>query len=1189
MDNRGYPRGRGGWGRGRRSKKGRSKRNRGNNYEFNRAIPPPPPPPYYANQLTPATSANSTLYPTNYQFQQGFSKNHEYKGEKEEDKRMEKRHRDDLIDSDYNYDKTFRLEKKQHRNDDDYSFADNSLTYLNNNRDYSGNANYNEFDHKLENDFNNNINSDNSETMLSFKITNQKFAEGSRLSDNDTITFKPEIRSAIKQRIKNDPQSIKKVSFKLDDYEANSSKGNIVPLSTTPSKVDPISISESSFETKTSISEPQILQYSELGSSSSVRDIETNDLKNDINNTPISIEPNNQNILATLEEKSDHDNYDNESKVFIKGMEDNKKEINSSIDENTFIISKPPIVVKQEPLDDDDLMIIDPEEFKRSILKIENSRVKTEENDSRLTTPTCEADNNSNDKISNISDEINNENTVIKPSHKTEKNKSNKTDNKTTNGIDNKSIDKTNGKLVEQDISKCANDDKISFKSPVTQKNNVDNVKTQKSILNLGKLVMSSPLNNPNQISFKQPTAIPSNITASSNDDKISFKLNRSSIEKSTSPQRSSPATDDRTISFKNFKNTAMGTSSPSPLSTPTPTLASTPQTHASIATNDPIASISTTSNSHPTSNSQTSNSQAISNTLMTSNKEITDKSENATPSVLNHKPDENLPLKKLHQNLPKHPRGLMITDNRELKHPFPLNSTPNTINDNTIGFTAHKRSCNAKLSDLPDSNETIPLPIVEEAPRLPVEQDANSVEPENSVFQSAYTSPVTSTSTSTAVPASMDRINIPQAIIDLILPSYKGKSVYIRERNHTILNDISFYSATNFAKASHTLNIFKFDHTMTSTLSPNMELYTNKTYSSMTSREIDGLNWYQHVLPNVDSRFFRGGLIQKRTGIDPITKLKSNQVFDDVICKKAFDKMNYRWSQSLLLFVRNSSSTFISSNLLFIERPLLNTRLLADDLKILSSLGFRIHYVVEGCKINKNPQYMLLNLIDEVYNHKFDWCKSIKEIKLFDHEYRPDVSMHKSFNPKSSAVNFEIIPTPKNSNYFRNPGFEIKVIFESNDYLSIKNSITVSTSSLSFRLNYHSMMQLRSYLSLKNMLPEQENILDYTFNLRDVVVWRSGAPSKVLNEFRRDMPYNGSILRYGKLDKTIFVVQFLINADCEYWEHDKPTMLIAKHNSVGPYLSKHLLEKIDWVLSDSNLALTFNFCAIRKLKITKP
>jgi hypothetical protein len=430
--------------------------------------------------------------------------------------------------------------------------------------------------------------------------------------------------------------------------------------------------------------------------------------------------------------------------------------------------------------------------------------------------------------------------------------------------------------------------------------------------------------------------------------------------------------------------------------------------------------------------------------------------------------------------------------------------------------------------------------------------------------------------------------INIPPSIIDMILPENNGAPVLTLKRDRTILNELSFYSSKAFAKATKTLNIFKFDHSMVSAMTPNSELYTSKTYKNFASPQGTDLNWYKDVLPGIDSRFNRGDTIRPRNGDAEISKMKTAELFSDPRWIDQSESMRYRWSELLLLYVKNATDSLIASNLLYIDRPLLRSKMLADDLRKLSAFGFRFHYVVEGARSKTDSTHALLSLLDEIFNHRHDWCKSVKNINFFDHQFSIDLTSQKKFNPKSSLINFSLISTPKLTSFFKNPSLEVNLVLEANTFSNKNNIINVSTLGSSFRLNYNSMSLLANYLVSKNMYPDKDNSLDYVYNCMDVFITHGSASTKIVQELDRNAPYSGGVLRYGKIDKTVYAVQFLINTENEKWDYDRPTMIIARHKSL-PYVTQGLFETIDWIESDSSIELKFRFLAVRKLKITPP
>lgn len=1242
MPNRGYPRGRGGWNgksRGRRRRNRANKHShRGNSHELNYTKIKPA---YYANKTIPTeTSLISDLSPSSSNANAisitnnrnpHFDEDYEYQHKRLDKDLRDKTYHDDSMD--YVYDHTFPVRKKQHTNDQNDLTLNDFFTARNSkcNFDQDG-ISIEKNKRDLEKKYTNKT--DFSDLEIHEKLNTQRKKSTNDSGDNDNAAFETRVKTegkpVIQLKDKTEPQTIKKITPELNNDETNkhsiSATHNAIP-SIKAQKYQTMSFLQPEpdtepFQLSSSPADSQLPGPKSLPSNKDTNSDEFYDFKRSLEYS--SIRTNDGSFLSKLEKQLDNDsiedsNYNQINKnnkghsISFKRESKNVRTINDIMEQNELIITNSQSLLKKKLSDDgndDDLIIIEPETFYRNAHlinheKLKDSAITPREDINEVKNTTNKIRSHSSDNPMNgaiddksnrrtaryfnekeynksfnenkePSNEINNLSTNEMNEKSTNKDKelTNEGNLKVTNSVhnnnsterrDNKSIDKTEKKstdridatFINSIDAENVNEYNVSFDSNPNPKGINNNERVKKDILNLGKLATLNTPQSSSQISFKSATLTPTNnqTITSSNDLTISFKQNGSSVTHNGTPLKSSLVTEDQTILFKNPKNLMMKTLVPSrsSISIPTP---KPPTTSLPVSFNN----------------------------------EILQKSDDETLSFKNYGTHESSNLK-LYQNLPKQPRKLNLNyvDSSQCKNMPPANSMSTTANTNKINFKTNKESMNPVYLDSVDNNDTINEKNTGESLTPSTKKDSNDDKPQDPNLQKGFIPTATS---SKFVPASISvqlvQSSVPQAIIDTILPSHKGKPVFMKERNYTILDEISFYSSTNFAKATNTLNIFKFDHTMISTLTPNVELYTDKTYATIASRHIDGLNWYQDVLPNVDARFVKGGLIKKKGGIDPISSLESSIVFNDPAYKKAFDKLKYKWSQVLLLFVQSAAKTLISSNLLFVDRPLLFTKFLADDLKILSSLGIRFHYVVEGCKTNNDPNYMLLCLLDEIYKHRFDWCKSIKNIKLFDHEYNLDKRMKKSFNPKSSNINFEIIRTPKNSSYFKNPGFEVKIIVESNTFLKVRDSITISTLSAALTLDYHSMMQLRSYLTLKNMLPEPETIFDYTFNFRNIILSKGGAPARLGSIFRKDIPYSGSILRYGKLDKTVYAVQFLINADYESWEYDKPTMIIAKHSSILYNVPQSLIRNIKWTVSDSNLDLTFNFCAIRKLKITK-
>lgn len=429
-------------------------------------------------------------------------------------------------------------------------------------------------------------------------------------------------------------------------------------------------------------------------------------------------------------------------------------------------------------------------------------------------------------------------------------------------------------------------------------------------------------------------------------------------------------------------------------------------------------------------------------------------------------------------------------------------------------------------------------------------------------------------------------KIELPNSVLKL-LTVCQTKELFV-ERNHSILNQVSFSHKNYIPKSCRTLNIFKFDHSMVSAFSPNPDLYTNGSYLDLSSRSrVTKLNWMIDVLPRIDIDFFsRGGTIQPEPSLPDLKNLPINQIFTDPKWIHDSEYLHYKWSRTMLMVAKNQVDSGMSSNMLVVGRPLLKKQYLASDLTILSSFGFKFHYIV--CRQPQTDINETLRLLfDEIFNAKYEWCASIKNINFFDWLVPKEFVGKTNLKFQSPSISFNLIATPKLKEFFKKPLYELEYVFK---YFSCIKSptdkIVASKCGASFRLTYESRCALIKYLESKKMLPDAKESDEFIYNFSDVFVSHSILPLKLLKELESASKCHGSIWRYGKFDD-VYAVQFLISTENSIWEFNAPTMIIAKSKKLNYGTVKSLVNNMDWVVSDSNADLLFTFFLHNKLKIS--
>ncbi|KAG0680584.1 hypothetical protein C6P40_002019 [Pichia californica] len=440
---------------------------------------------------------------------------------------------------------------------------------------------------------------------------------------------------------------------------------------------------------------------------------------------------------------------------------------------------------------------------------------------------------------------------------------------------------------------------------------------------------------------------------------------------------------------------------------------------------------------------------------------------------------------------------------------------------------------------------------------------------------------------------------------LDIILPwqmlkilgcSLGEKIPSFREGSRSVITNFSLSKVEKDYCCRPNLNIFKFDHTMTSTLSPNTELYANHTYKDLKSRIKTEFNWYDHVLPALEySEQLTGGIDEccaSNYYSSRIKKFKS-KISDRPSDQSVLSKLNYKWSETMLNVVKNSLEFKTGSTMLLIDRQLGDENKFFADLNLLFKYGYKFDYVLNTNYFNAPLQYqaLILTILDEIYNERFSWCKNIKNVTIFEPTPVEAGFYSKRNNEffRTDKFDLTVLFTANKSTYCSQPSVELKKVVETfQQYPASIGKITMSVQRSGFRLNYNSIMSLNSYLHKVDMIPERSVDSQYFYNFSDLHISFGNLPAQIKKDFDNSSVYEGSILKYGKINNCLYAIHFLVSGGNTVWVYDDPIMIIARNKTVSTNRIKKMLKKIKWKESDSNLTLKFKFFTNKKLKITR-
>ena len=374
---------------------------------------------------------------------------------------------------------------------------------------------------------------------------------------------------------------------------------------------------------------------------------------------------------------------------------------------------------------------------------------------------------------------------------------------------------------------------------------------------------------------------------------------------------------------------------------------------------------------------------------------------------------------------------------------------------------------------------------------------------------------------------------------------------------------DTSIHNETTITdpgyKSFSELNIFMFDHTMVSTVFPNSELYTQQSLDRITTYSSTGLNWYTDIVPKFEL----------------LSAAKPN-LFEDI-------SLHYNWTYTLLKLVENASYSQAQGNILIITRPI-DIRALNEDLRKLKDKKVEFQYILDFTKSRVAYENTMLTLLDEIYNHRYEWCESVQSVTLFTHLIDDNTNTSKKLNSKTSKVRIGIVTTAKKCYYIDNPEKELQLVKKASKDTRVK--LSISSTGGCFRIIYPDMIKLVSYLKSKGNFPTAGTD-NYLFNYFEVAVtYKNKLPNFLIDELNLCNAYTGSILNIGKIDKMLYVVQFIMSTENNTWEYDSPVMIVARNKSIPLSNVKDLLKQVDWTLSDYNEGFTFRFQSKNKLKL---
>lgn len=440
-------------------------------------------------------------------------------------------------------------------------------------------------------------------------------------------------------------------------------------------------------------------------------------------------------------------------------------------------------------------------------------------------------------------------------------------------------------------------------------------------------------------------------------------------------------------------------------------------------------------------------------------------------------------------------------------------------------------------------------------------------------------------------VPA-INSVNLPRSILSFL--GVDDGTVYSSYKdNESVIKTFSLLQNENIPSSQANLNIFDFDHTMTSTLTPNPELYTDTTHSYLLASNENCVSWYNDVLPSLElePKVMFGGIAPSHCKGQYCAALEDAIAGPEFENHESLKTLNYQWSKTLLYMVRNLCASQIASNVLIIDRYVKNISKLKADLDSLNEIGIKFHYVLYMPHKNHpdKPKNLTLSLLEEIYHTRFPWSRLTKTVTIF----RPfpgnlDRSKLSKFRFLSTpGLDLRAVYTAKRCAYVKEPSTEVKHVYTAalNDK---RFKLTMSISGAVFRLAYSSASSLINYLDSIKFFPVESSRSEYLFNFTDVFITYNKLPGKAIEDLGNTSLYDGAILQYGQAGKSLYAVQFLISTENVMWEYEAPIMIVARDRSISIAAAKKILKKMDWTLSDSSLNLKFTFFPSSKLKITQ-
>lgn len=446
--------------------------------------------------------------------------------------------------------------------------------------------------------------------------------------------------------------------------------------------------------------------------------------------------------------------------------------------------------------------------------------------------------------------------------------------------------------------------------------------------------------------------------------------------------------------------------------------------------------------------------------------------------------------------------------------------------------------------------------------------------------------------------------LNLPEEILKLYGMSKSNMDSY-RDDNRSIIEKYCFsVTRKNFPMSAPKLNIFRFDHTMTNTLSPNPELYSKTMNEFILSNKSPGLDWYNKLLPNIElnnsetNSEIKGGISElccDARHASTLGEIYGKKLLSDPEKVELIKSLNYKWCLSLLCMVRNGQMDPNTSNILIIDRRVKMKTELFDDLRILSKLGFYFHYEiyvpVDTSPTNKFSK-IVLTLLDEIYNARHAWASRVNKVTIFqpmdDYINRDSLLAHKGQVLHTERFDFSIVYTAKRCSYLPTPSTELNFIFSAIRRIKAPiGKLTLCDHLAAFRLTYDSSLNLLRVLRVADMLPP---VMDdsYKYDFTNIIVSRNKLSNTLIKELSRDGLYTGRILEYGRITDSIFAVKFLINTENTTWLYGDPILVVAMKKMPEHIPITRWLSKITWIPHEGACPIKLKFYVRYRLNIIR-